>query len=154
MSTLLIKPTDDETKEFYIDHKNYNEGDSGLDLFFPEDVTFKPHETKLVSMKIKCEMVELEKNVSYYLYARSSIYKTPLILANSVGIIDAGYRGEIMGAFRYIPRGDSDEEYTVKKGTRLLQICARDLSPFSFSVVDELSETRRGEGGFGSTGKN
>ena len=99
-------------------------------------------------------MVELEKNVSYYLYARSSIYKTPLILANSVGIIDAGYRGEIMGAFRYIPRSDSDEEYTVKRGTRLLQICSRDLSPFSFSVVDELSETRRGEGGFGSTGKN
>jgi len=148
---------EDSVREFYANHSTYHAGDSGLDLFFPEDVAIEAGETKLVPLGIRCEMIEevryekggYSQNVSYYLYARSSISKTPLSLANGVGIIDSAYRGPICAALR----NNGLSTYVVEKGQRLVQICSRDLSPFSFSIVHELSETSRGEGGFGSTGK-
>ena len=69
-------------------------------------------------------------------------------MANSVGIIDAGYRGTIMAAVDNI----SDEDYTIKVGQRLFQICGRYLEPIYLTLVEELSESERGNGGFGSTG--
>ena len=79
---------------------------------------------------------------------RSSISKTPLRLCNSIGLIDAGYRGEIMAAVDNI----KDEDYIIDYGQRLFQIVAMDGSPLSFELVDTLSQTDRGAGGFGSTG--
>jgi dUTP pyrophosphatase len=106
---------------------------------------------------------EAGNQVSYYLYPRSSISKTPLLLANSVGIIDRGYIGSIKAAFRntYLTQnwvhGDSDEKedygYTIQKGERLVQICGPLLLPIKIKFVDSLDPTERGEGGFGSTGK-
>ena len=75
--------------------------------------------------------------------------KTPLRLANSMGLIDKGYRGNIMGCFD----NRSDEDYLIKKGDRLLQICSPSLDEISYELVDELDRTERGTGGFGSTGK-
>ena len=89
-----------------------------------------------------------EMGCSYYMYPRSSIIKTPLRIANSVGIIDRGYRGNLMACFDNI----SDEDYTIVKGTRLIQICSPYLDSISFSLKDNLSETSRGSGGYGSTG--
>jgi dUTP pyrophosphatase len=80
---------------------------------------------------------------------RSSIAKTPLRLSNSIGLIDGGYRGEIMAAVDNI----KTEDYTVEPGQRLFQLVAMDGAPIHFELVDALSETTRGEGGFGSTGK-
>ena len=74
--------------------------------------------------------------------------KTPLILANSMGLIDAGYRGELMGVFY----NTSEFPFTITKGSRLLQICSATLMPVTFELTDTLSETSRGEGGYGSTG--
>jgi dUTP pyrophosphatase len=92
------------------------------------------------------------RNVSYYLYPRSSLSKTPLRLANSVGIIDAGYRGNLIVALDHINRDYKNEEtYTIENGTRLVQICSPSLESFDFKLVNELSETKRGAGGFGST---
>ena len=88
-----------------------------------------------------------EHNISYYLYPRSSISRTPLRMSNSVGIIDAGYRGSLMVSVDNI----SDEGYTIKSGDRLFQVCASTLPPISFELSTTLSETTRGEGGFGST---
>lgn len=123
--------------------------------------------SKMIDMEIKAEMIlgksykkkdtnetlplDYEISSPYYLYPRSSISKTPLILANHVGIIDSGYRGFIAGAFRNI---DTDNSYKVEKHTRLLQICHPSLCPIFVVMVseDELSTTERGEGGFGSTG--
>ena len=94
---LLIKVENQETKKIYENHKTYHEGDAGLDLFIPETVTFQPGETKLISLGISVEAIDKMNNnnngMSFHIYARSSIYKTPLRLANSVGIIDKGYRG-------------------------------------------------------------
>ena len=90
--------------------------------------------------------------VGYYIYPRSSTgSKSPLRLANSVGIIDAGYRGDYITVFDNW-RGT---DYQVEKFQRLVQICPPNLTyPMFVDVVDDLGEpTLRGEGGFGSTGK-
>ena len=147
---LSILPETRVIRDLYNDHSTYHDGDSGLDLFFPEDVNIGPHETKIISLQIKCEAYQSknkEKNISYYLYPRSSISKTPLRMANSVGIIDAGYRGTIMVAID----NKSDKVYHIQVGQRLFQICSPVLDPISFDLATTLSETTRGEGGFGST---
>ena len=147
---LKILPDNDTVKQYYETHSTYHEGDSGLDLFFTESVTISAHETKLINLHIKCEAFDETNNHvshSYYLYPRSSISKTPLRMANSVGIIDAGYRGNIMVAVDNI----SDGSYTIGLGDRLFQICSPTLQPITFELVNVLSETGRGMGGFGST---
>lgn len=102
-------------------------------------------------------------NTGFYMYPRSSLSKTPLRLANSIGIIDAGYRGDLIGAFDVLP--DSGAEYglvelSIARGDRLVQICAPGLIPIVVNVYEESalesrtdSQTQRADGGFGSTGK-
>lgn len=136
-----------DIRELYNNHSTYHEGDSGLDLFFPEEVNISPRETKLINLHIKCEALVGDRNVSYYLYPRSSISKTPLRMSNSVGIIDAGYRGNIMVSLDNI----SDETFLIEKGQRLFQICSPTLDSITMELTDRLSDTSRGEGGFGST---
>ena len=83
------------------------------------------------------------------MYPRSSMgSRTPLRMSNSVGIIDSGYRGNIIG----IVDNRSNEDYVVEKGTRLFQACSPTLSSIKLMIVQELSETVRGGGGLGSTG--
>ncbi len=99
------------------------------------------------------------KNFGYYLYPRSSIVKTSLRLANSVGIIDSGYRGELIAV---VDKHDSSNDWKTvlkrdcKQYDRLFQICRGDLSPFLDEIVENESDlglTERGCGGFGSTGR-
>ena len=149
---LLLKTENTDLTNLYSNHQHYNPGDSGLDLFCPETITINPGETVKINLQINCEALHdtIENtNVSYYLYPRSSIIKTPLRLANSVGIIDAGYRGDIIACVDNI----KSESYTINQGDRLFQLCAGNLEPIEFKLVDTLSDTQRGSGGFGSTGK-
>ena len=81
------------------------------------------------------------------LFPRSSIYKTGMSLTNAVGVIDSGYRGEIMMKFEMT---DSDAMYKV--GDRIGQLVIMPYPEVEFEEVDELSETSRGAGGYGSTG--
>ena len=74
------------------------------------------------------------------------------MLANSVGIIDKDYRGNIKAALRHVGSADSGS-YTLEKGTRIVQLTIPSLEPYEIAFVDSLDETARGEGGFGSTGK-
>ena len=101
-------------------------------------------------------------NTGYYMYPRSSLSKTQLRLANSIGIIDAGYRGHLIGMFDVvnIPEDTSDDrncDYFGKKYERYLQICAPSLVPIVVEIVNSMEElgeeTIRGSGGFGSTGR-
>ena len=89
--------------------------------------------------------------VGYFLYPRSSTgTKTPLRLANSIGIIDAGYRGNYIAAFDNI----RTESFKVERLQRLVQICPPNLTyPLRVELVEDLEQTIRGTGGFGSTGK-
>jgi dUTP pyrophosphatase len=81
------------------------------------------------------------------LFPRSSVYKTKQILANSVGVIDSGYRGEIMLKFT---RSSDELEYC--EGDRVGQLIILPYPQIEFKEVKELSETNRGSGAFGSTG--
>ena len=139
---LHIKPNE-IVADYYKNHTTFHKGDSGLDLFCPEDIEIKPNETATIRFGISCEA-----NRSYWLIPRSSISKTPLRMANSIGLIDVGYRGEIMAKVDNI----KTDTFTIKKGTRLFQIASPTLDEINFTIVSELSETTRGEGGFGSTG--
>ena len=101
-------------------------------------------------------------NTGYYMYPRSSLSKTQLRLANSTGIIDAGYRGHLMGMFDVvnIPKNEyenKEADYFGRKFERYLQICAPGLVPIVVQIVNSMEElgeeTVRGAGGFGSTGR-
>ena len=92
--------------------------------------------------------IEIPTGYVGLLFPRSSVSKTCMSLANSVGIIDSGYRGEIMLKFRQT--GDANSIY--KSGDRVGQIMIMPYPKIQFIEVDELSTTDRGDGGFGSTG--
>lgn len=100
-------------------------------------------------------MIDLNGGITpcaFYLMPRSSLSNTPLMLSNHVGVVDSGYRGDIIGAFRNL----SHNEFIAEERTRLLQICHPSLIPFRVdlvSSVNDLSTTSRGSGGFGSTGR-
>ena len=142
---LKIKPRNNEVSKMYDEHGQFHVGDAGLDLFVVEEQTIMKGETAVINLGISCETAEKKP---YLLMPRSSISKTPIRLCNSIGLIDAGYRGEIMAAVDNIKQ----EDYTINCGQRLFQIVAMDGSPLSFELVDKLSSTSRGAGGFGSTG--
>ena len=139
----LIEP---DTRTLYGERANYG-SDSGFDLYVPADITVAPGETATIDHRIVCEP---QFTGGYYLYPRSSISKTPLRLANSVGIIDNGYRGSIMA--KVDNRGT--EPFTVRRGERLFQLCHPSLQPLTVRLVEAVNmATERGAGGFGSTTK-
>ena len=142
---LFIKPHNDVAWEFYKNHGHFHEGDAGLDLYVLENIHFEAGETKAIKLGISCEP---EDGTAYYLFPRSSISKTPLRMANSIGLIDGGYRGEIMAVCDNIKTNG----YTVEKGQRLFQLVATDSSAITYELVKSLEMTTRGTGGFGSTG--
>lgn len=154
MSTtqFLAKPApghENIVKEFYSDHQNFHDGDSGIDLFCLEN-TIIPGKSigNRIYSGLCVEATRDSTPQSFYLYPRSSTgADTPIRMSNSVGIIDSGYRGQII----MIVDNVSNEPFLLAKGKRYFQMCSRDLSPVSFKLVEKLSETKRGENGIGST---
>lgn len=143
---LHIQIINEEARTLYENHGHFHNGDAGLDLYIIENIEFQPMETKLIKLGISCEPTD---GKAYYLMPRSSISNTPLRMSNSIGLIDGGYRGEIMASCDNI----KDYTYTVNKGQRLFQLVAFDSAPIIYSIKEKLTETSRGTGGFGSTGK-
>jgi dUTP pyrophosphatase len=156
MHTLYLFTENPELKSLYTKPRN-DRGDAGIDLYVPETVETVENSTLFLNHQIICRMTktvdEKEIPVSYYLYPRSSISKTPFRLANSVGIIDSGYRGNIISALDCY----NNNKYTLDKFSRIVQICAPTLEPVRLVVCDSLDEmemnTERSTGGFGSSGK-
>lgn len=119
-------------------------GDAGMDLVavsetWNEDNTMVTYGTGLA--------IEIPEGHVGLLFPRSSVSKTTLSLANCVGVIDSGYRGEVMFKFRYLEEG---MVYDV--GDRVGQIIIMPYPQVEFEEVEELSSSDRGESGFGSTG--
>lgn len=132
-------------------------GSAGYDLYCPYDVIIKPHQTVRIASGLA---IALSSQTFAAIYPRSSIgVKRHLMLANGVGIIDSDYRGEII--IPYYNYGD--EIVHIGKGERFCQMI---IQPYGlsackdkdghfvegFDVVDDLDETDRNDGGFGSTG--
>ena len=153
---LLLTTDNPELKSVYESHSSYHEGDSGFDLFTVDDLNIEAgKQSHIIDLQISCEAFQSKNdkesgNISYYLYPRSSLgSKTSLRLSNSVGIIDSGYRGTIKAIVDNI---DTENPVFIPSGTRLFQLCSPTLSPITYEMVDNLSNTSRGEGGLGSTG--
>lgn len=140
---------------------NFDHIDAGFDLFAPQEQRMYAACVQKIDYQIICAAKILNHatgdyvyhNTGFYMYPRSSISKSNIRLANNVGIIDAGYRGHLMGMFDVVY---TDGGTTINKFDRHLQICAPGLIPIVVEMVgskEELGEeTARGNGGFGSTG--
>ncbi len=122
---------------------------AGADLYACTDVKVEiaPHETKLIPTGIA---IEIPVGYAGLIYARSGIAsKRGLAPANKVGVIDCDYRGEIMVALH----NHSEEVQSIENGERIAQLVIAPYVTADFILADELDETVRGDGGFGSTGK-
>ena len=118
-------------------------GDAGMDLV----ITDIKGENKFdITYGFGISM-EIPEGFMGLVFPRSSIRKTDLVLSNSVGVIDSGYRGEIQATFKRTGLN----KYEI--GDRGAQIMIIPHPPIEFEEVEELNNTERGEGGFGSTGK-
>ena len=132
--------------------------DAGFNLICPAELDIAGFSMAKIDTGVRGAMEFFENKegvpVGYFLYPRSSTgTKTPLRMANSVGVIDSGYRGHYIAAFDNI----RDAVFKVEKGQRLVQICPPNLTyPLIVELVEDEDldlDTVRGAGGFGSTGK-
>ena len=117
-------------------------GDAGMDL----TAAWAKQEFNLITYGTGLS-VEIPKGYVGLLFPRSSVYKTKMILTNCVGVIDSGYRGEIMMKFEMM---DSNTKYKV--GDRIGQLIIMPYPEIQFEEASTLSSTDRGLGGYGSTG--
>ena len=121
---------------------------AGADLYAATDydIEIRPHETVKIGTGIAIAVPR-----GYYggIYARSGLAtKQGLRPANCVGVVDSDYRGEVIVALH----NDTDECQWVPAGSRIAQLLIQPVMRTDFNVVDELGDTERGTGGFGSTG--
>jgi len=163
---IYVNSTDVELLQKYKDSalEHYNKMtsdpfyDAGFDIFLPSRTYFDMPLGNKVDFQIQCSATvhsthDFYKYYSpFYTYSRSSISKTPLRLSNQQGIIDAGYRGNLIGMFDR----NSDITHVFNKYSRLLQICAPNLMPIFVEIVPTFEDlgqtTQRGTNGIGSTG--
>lgn len=125
-----------------------SEYSAGADLYAvcDENITIKPNETVLIHTYLS---IEIPEGYGGFIYARSGLAsKKGLAPANKVGVIDADYRGEVMVALH----NHSLIEQTVSDGERIAQLVIAPFLKAEFCETDELTNTDRGVGGFGSTG--
>ena len=134
-------------KSYWVNHPTYKKAkknqDVGLDIPMLKKFIVP---SNISSFKIPLG-IKTEPNHGYMLIPRSSIVKTSIRLSNSVGIIDKSYRGELMAVVDNIGMG----EVELKEGSCYFQIVAFDGNLPTYTLVDSLTETERGSGGFGST---
>ena len=141
----IIKFSDDANVPTY-----GTEFSAGADLYacINENITIKPGQTVMIPTGIG---MEIQIEYAGFIYARSGLStKQGLAPANKVGVVDADYRGEIKVALY----NQSSEDRVVSKNDRIAQIVIAPFLKADFKVVDSLSDTTRGDGGFGHTGKN
>ena len=121
-------------------------GDAGMDIYSCEERTLLPQEQALISTGIA---MEIPDGYVGLVWDKSGL-STKHGLKTLAGVIDAGYRGEISIALANVGSGP----YTFKKGEKIAQMLIQKVEHPQFQEVDELSESSRGTGGFGSTGKH
>ena len=126
-----------------------HETDAGYDLcvadgpYYNSDYDYVEYGTGIA--------IALERGTTGLLFPRSSISKTPLILANCVGVIDPGYTGEVKLRFKRWKEEREDQEYQF--GDKIAQLIIVQTEDVEWEEVSELEDTERGTGGFGSSGK-
>jgi len=122
-------------------------GDAGMDICAAEDDMISPFNWTAVSTGL---YVEIPEGYEIQIRSRSGLaFKHGVAVLNSPGTIDSGYRGEI----KVILKNNDHRRYNIKKGERIAQMVVAPVINATLTEVAELSDTERGEGGLGSTGK-
>jgi dUTP pyrophosphatase len=121
------------------------DGSAGLDLFSAEEVEIPAGQWKLVGTGIS---IELPDGFEAQVRPRSGLALKGITVLNTPGTIDPDYRGEV----KVILFNVSDQNFKVEKGMKIAQLVISKFERVKVEVVDKLSDTKRGEGGFGSTG--
>lgn len=170
--TFELFPVNDEARNIYVNnlHSIYpkytilndgsiifyrNNDNAGVDLWTANTQGVNGTEITLLDLGVRARMSitsNIPNRVHYWLAPRSSIWKYGVTQANSIGVIDKTYRGNLMGAVLAI---DKTLPITIPQESRLFQVLAPDMGNISRIIVQPLSaldETSRGTGGFGSTG--
>ncbi|MGN1139235.1 MAG: dUTP diphosphatase [Ruminococcus sp.] len=127
------------------------QGSAGMDLYacIDSEITIAPNELKIIPTGIAIALPS--SDVAAFLYARSGLgVKHGICLSNGVGVVDSDYRGEICVGLCNV----SDKPYTISQNERIAQMVIAPVVTAEFTETDDLDETSRGVGGFGSTGKN
>jgi dUTP pyrophosphatase len=159
------------SNKYIVDHPYI---DAGTDLYCISNLNIENGSlSNKIDLGVKCSMIFVSTNTitkqttrtpcGYYLYPRSSTgSKTPLRLSNQVGIMDSGYRGNVIACFDNVDHKNqfNDSQYEVVVGNRLVQICAPNITyPTVLNIVSSDAEldipqtnNQRGTGGFGSSG--
>ena len=127
-----------------------NPENAGFDLTAAEDCSADFHYLRLGVKAVLLD--EFKRPVHYWLLPRSSFAKTGYVMANSVGVIDKSYRGELKAPIRKVAAGEG-----IKEGNRYFQVVAPNMKPihsvtYTKESLAQLYPSNRGEGGFGSTG--
>lgn len=142
MNQLLVRKINVEAKVPYYAHHN----DSGMDLYSIEEVKLAPGETVLVKTGIQ---IQLPSGTEAQIRPRSGLaLKHSITVLNSPGTVDEGYRGEIC----VILINHGKEQFIVEKHMRIAQMVISPVIKVNITISDELSDSERGEGGFGSSG--
>jgi dUTP pyrophosphatase len=124
-----------------------NTGDAGLDLYSTIDYVLKPFERKLVPTGIK---IEIPKGYAGFVQPRSGLaINHGISLVNTPGLIDSGYRGEIKAI---LINFDPIENFEIRRGDKICQLVIMKIENAEIIFNDELDDSDRGEGGFGSSG--
>ena len=142
MYTLKIKKMNEDATIPNFAHK----GDAGMDLYSIEEVIIPPTESRLIKTGVS---IALPKNTEAQIRPRSGLaLKYSVTVLNTPGTIDEGYRGEI----GIILINHGKEEFIVTKNMKIAQMVVKPIYDINILEVNELNDTDRGEGGFGSTG--
>ena len=124
-----------------------HEGDAGVDLYLSEDTTIFPGDTVLLPTGLA---IAIPFGFEGQIRPRSGVsFKTGLRVCNAPGTIDTSYRGEV----KIIMQNTGDTVYTLAQGDRIAQLVIAKVYLPDFEFVEELDDTTRGSGGFGSSGK-
>jgi len=120
--------------------------DAGLDLHAAEELTIKSGEYKLIKTGLK---IAVPKGYAAFVYPRSGLaLKKGVTVLNADGVIDSGYRGEV----GVILINHGAEDFNVNFNDRIAQLIIQQVNTIEWNEVESLSESQRGEGGFGHTG--
>jgi len=140
---LKIKILDSNVPSPKFAHKS----DAGIDLYSTIDYVLKPFERKLVPTGIK---IEIPEGYAGFVQPRSGLaINHGISLVNTPGLIDSGYRGEIKAI---LINFDPEKNFEIKKGDKICQLVIMKIENADILFDDELNDSERGEGGFGSTG--
>jgi len=123
-------------------------GDAGLDLYSSINCELRPFERKKIPTGIK---ISIPQGYAGFIQPRSGLAaKNGISIVNTPGLIDSGYRGEVCAILINL---DPKNVFKVKKGDKICQLVIQKVEKFNLEITEDLDETSRGEGGFGSTGK-